>query len=112
MSSIDLNNPPPNHKFSVSVEREETVGERRVRLFKDIALFVAALAFVMLIAWLCYSTLTSATAGPEAFAVVDIDTLWRSKEGEESHWFGRTGKTYVKTSNGWKMINQVGVFNF
>ncbi len=65
MSSIDLNNPPPNHKFSVSVEREETDGERRVRLFKDIALFVAALAFVMLIAWLCYSTLTSATAGPE-----------------------------------------------
>lgn len=47
-----------------------------------------------------------------AFAVVDIDTLWRSKNGEESHWFGRTGKTYVKTSNGWKMINQVGVFNF
>jgi len=33
-NSIDLNNPPPNHKFSVSVEREETDGERNVRLFK------------------------------------------------------------------------------
>lgn len=45
-----------------------------------------------------------------AFAVVDTDTLWRSKNGEESHWLGRTGKTYVKLSGGWKMINQVGVF--
>ena len=65
MSNIDLNNPPPNHKFSVTVEREETSGERRVRLFKDIALFVVALAFVMLIAWLCYSTLTSPNASAE-----------------------------------------------
>ncbi len=47
-----------------------------------------------------------------AFAVVDIDTLWRSKTGEESHWVGRTGKTYVKTSGGWKLINQVGVFTY
>jgi ketosteroid isomerase-like protein len=52
------------------------------------------------------------TEGDGAFAVVDIDTLWRAKDGEESHWFGRTGKTYVKTPKGWKMINQVGVFNF
>ncbi len=56
--------------------------------------------------------ITMTTENDGAFAVVDIDTLWRSKDGEESHWFGRTGKTYVKTSNGWKMINQVGVFNF
>lgn len=55
-------------------------------------------------------TLTKENDG--AFAVVDIDTLWRSKDGEESQWLGRTGKTYVKTSNSWKMINQVGVFNF
>lgn len=31
MSTIDLNAPPPKHKFSVSVEREETTGERGVR---------------------------------------------------------------------------------
>lgn len=48
--------------------------------------------------------------GDGAFAVVDIDTLWRSKSGEESHWWGRTGKTYVRTPGGWKMIAQVGVF--
>ena len=65
MSTIDLNTPPPNHKFSVSVEREETTGERRVRLFKDVALFLVAIAFVLLITWLCYSTLASSNATAE-----------------------------------------------
>ena len=50
--------------------------------------------------------------GDAAFAVVDIDTLWRSETGEKSHWIGRTGKSYVKMLDGWKMINQVGVFSF
>lgn len=49
--------------------------------------------------------------GDGAFAVVDIDTLWINSKGEQSHWNGRTGKTYVKTNSGWKMINQVGVFS-
>lgn len=65
MSTIDLNSPPPNHKFSVSVEREETDGERRVRLFKDVALFVVAVGFVVLLVMLCYSTLSSSTATAE-----------------------------------------------
>ncbi|GKT25079.1 hypothetical protein [Acidovorax sp. SUPP3334] len=65
MSTIDLNSPPPNHKFSVSVEREETDGERRVRLFKDVALFVVAVGFVVLLVVLCYSTLSSSTATAE-----------------------------------------------
>lgn len=47
-----------------------------------------------------------------AFAVVDVDTLWRSESGEESHWLGRTCKTYVKTAVGWKMISQVGVLDY
>jgi hypothetical protein len=59
LSTIDLNAPPPNHKFRVSVEREETEGERKVRLFKDVALFVVALLFVSLVVWLCFSTPTS-----------------------------------------------------
>ncbi|MBV8617424.1 MAG: hypothetical protein JOY84_01085 [Curvibacter sp.] len=65
MSTIDLNAPPPNHQYSVSVEREETIGERRVRLFKDVALFLVAIGFVVLIVGLCYSTLSSATATAE-----------------------------------------------
>lgn len=50
--------------------------------------------------------------GDGAFAVVDVDTLWRSSDGEESHWLGRTCKTYSKTSDGWKMISQVGVLDY
>jgi len=50
--------------------------------------------------------------GDGAFAVVDVDTLWRSKTGEESHWLGRTCKTYVLTSDGWKMTAQVGVLDY
>jgi len=65
VNSIDLNSPPPNHQYSVSVEREETVGERRVRLFKDVALFVVAIGFVILIVVLCYGTLSSPTAAAE-----------------------------------------------
>lgn len=65
MSTIDLNSPPPNHKYSVSVEREETAVERRVRLFKDVALFMVAIGFVILIVVLCYSTLSSGSATPE-----------------------------------------------
>ncbi|MDD5323496.1 MAG: hypothetical protein PHD43_23405 [Methylococcales bacterium] len=45
MSPIDLNSPPPGREFSVSVERVETDGERYVRLFKDVVLFVMALVF-------------------------------------------------------------------
>lgn len=65
MSHIDLNQPPPNHTFSVSVNREETDGERQVRLFKDVALFVVALGFVIMIVGLRYSTLASAMASAE-----------------------------------------------
>jgi hypothetical protein len=65
MSHIDLNNPPPNHTFSVSVDREETDAERNVRLFKDVALFIVALGFVVLIVWLCYFTLIPISASAE-----------------------------------------------
>jgi len=65
MSFIDLNRPPPNHTYSVSLERAETAGERNVRLFKDVALFAAALGFVILIVWICFDTLTTDHAPPE-----------------------------------------------
>lgn len=65
MSTIDLNSPPPNHKFSVSVDREETASERGVRLFKDVVLFLVAVGFVLLIVWLCTTTLTAASTSPE-----------------------------------------------
>jgi len=66
VSSIDLNSPPPGHKFSISVERVETEGERKVRLFKDVLLFIVALIFVAIIAWHCFQTLLSTDASPDA----------------------------------------------
>lgn len=55
--------------------------------------------------------------GDGAFAVVDIDTLWRGVRSngnstDEMHWLGRTCKTYVRTADGWKMIAQVGVLDY
>jgi len=52
--------------------------------------------------------------GDGAFAVVDIDTLWRHKTtGEGFHWKGRVCKMYTKLSNGeWKFYFQTGALNF
>ena len=49
-----------------------------------------------------------------AFAVVDIDTLWRHKETKEDfHWKGRVCKIYTKMSAGeWKFIFQTGALDY
>lgn len=49
-----------------------------------------------------------------AFAVVDIDTLWRHKAtGEDCLWKGRVCKIYTKMSTGeWKLIFQTGALDF
>jgi ketosteroid isomerase-like protein len=47
-----------------------------------------------------------------AFAVVDIDTLWRDRAGVESHWKGRTCKIYTLVGGGWKMIAQTGALDY
>ncbi len=62
LPSSPLRNPqalPPNHNYKVSVEREETAGERWVRLIKDLALFCAALLVFGMIVLLCYRALSS-----------------------------------------------------
>src|SRR5205823_13599201 len=46
VSSIDVNNLPPNHLFKASVEREETEAEHNVRLGKEVVVFALAAAFV------------------------------------------------------------------
>lgn len=50
--------------------------------------------------------------GDGAFAVVDIDTLWRDSEGNENHWEGRVCKVYSKVGNEWKMTIQTGVLEY
>ena len=65
MSTLDFNNLPDGHHYSVTVAREEGVGDRRVRLFKDLALFLVSLTFVGLLVWLCVDALRSASAGAD-----------------------------------------------
>lgn len=52
--------------------------------------------------------------GDAAFAVVDIDTLWRHKITKiDSHWKGRVCKIYTKLATGeWKFYFQTGALNF
>jgi ketosteroid isomerase-like protein len=45
-----------------------------------------------------------------AFAVVDVDTLWRSHAGVDQHWHGRACKLYTRVGGEWKMIAQTGLY--
>ena len=48
-----------------------------------------------------------------AFAVVDVDTLWKSGAGDELHWYGRACKIYTTLGKGqWKMISQMGILDY
>ena len=48
-----------------------------------------------------------------AFAVVDVDTLWRNRNtGEEQHWIGRACKVYTKTKGRWYFIHQTGLLRY
>lgn len=48
-----------------------------------------------------------------AFAVVDIDTLWRHRQtGVEQHWKGRTCKIYARVGTQWKMVAQTGALAY
>ena len=48
-----------------------------------------------------------------AFAVVDVDTLWRNRNtGEEQHWIGRACKVYTKTNGRWYFIHQTGLLRY
>ncbi len=51
--------------------------------------------------------------GDGAFAVIDIDTLWRDDAtGGEDHWLGRTCKLYALVEGGWRMTSQVGALRY
>lgn len=47
-----------------------------------------------------------------AFAVVDVDTLWRDREGREQHWKGRACKVYSKVGGVWKMTMHTGLLEY
>lgn len=50
--------------------------------------------------------------GDGAFAVVDIDTLWRDRAGNDNHWKGRVCKVYTKIGQQWKLIMHTGVLDY
>lgn len=64
MSTVDLNDLPAN--ATLSIAREETTSERRVRLFKDVTLFLLAIALVVAIVALCVHTLLTPDASADA----------------------------------------------
>jgi ketosteroid isomerase-like protein len=47
-----------------------------------------------------------------AFAVVDVDTLWRSHAGVDQLWHGRACKLYTRVGGEWKMIAQTGLLQY
>jgi ketosteroid isomerase-like protein len=50
--------------------------------------------------------------GDGAFAVVDVDTLWRTPTGHDFRWVGRAGKAYTLVNGEWKMIFQTGLLDY
>jgi hypothetical protein len=62
---VDLNKTPAGHSFKLTVDRDETRGERSVRLGKEVALFVMAIVFVSLVIWLCVRTLLAAESSAD-----------------------------------------------
>lgn len=47
-----------------------------------------------------------------AFAVVDVDTLWRDATGRDFHWKGRACKVYTKVGGEWKLIMHTGLLDY
>lgn len=48
-----------------------------------------------------------------AFAVVDVDTLWRHRQtGKDMHWKGRACKVYTKVGGEWKLISHYGLLDY
>lgn len=51
--------------------------------------------------------------GDGAFAVVDVDTLWRHREtGKDFHWKGRACKVYSLCHGEWKMTMHTGLLEY
>jgi ketosteroid isomerase-like protein len=51
--------------------------------------------------------------GDGAFAVVDVDTLWRRRaDGRANHWKGRACKGYTKVGGGWLLIFHTGLLDY
>ncbi len=50
--------------------------------------------------------------GDGAFAVVDVDTLWRDGNGKDFRWKGRACKVYSRMGAEWKMTMHTGLLEY
>jgi ketosteroid isomerase-like protein len=51
--------------------------------------------------------------GDGAYAVVDVDTLWRNRTtGKLQHWIGRACKGYTKVGDSWFLIFHTGLLDY
>jgi ketosteroid isomerase-like protein len=51
--------------------------------------------------------------GDGAFAVVDVDTLWRKRaDGSLSHWKGRACKGYSQVGERWLLVFHTGLLDY
>lgn len=51
--------------------------------------------------------------GDGAFAVVDVDTLWRNRaDGRLFHWKGRACKGYSRVGDRWLLIFHTGLLDY
>jgi ketosteroid isomerase-like protein len=51
--------------------------------------------------------------GDGAFAIVDVDTLWKRRaDGEAFPWKGRAGKGYTKVDERWLLIFHTGLLDY
>ncbi len=61
----------------------------------------------------CTVRIVVSEQGDGAFAVVDVDTLWRHrKSGEPFHWKGRACKGYTKVGNRWLLVFHTGLLDY
>ena len=60
-AQFNLETPPPGHRYNlnVSTEKDETTGERRLRLYKDFVLFTITVILLSAVAVFCITTIYS-----------------------------------------------------
>ena len=63
--TYDLSVTPPGHTYTATVRPQETSRDAWARVIKDFVLFVAALVFLGVLAWICFDTVRSLTAPAE-----------------------------------------------
>lgn len=64
--TYDLNAAPPaGHKYTVTVQPNETEKDAWVRVIKDLTLFLCSIIFFGLLLWYCYERMSSATASAD-----------------------------------------------